>query len=352
MSKVAFADNMMFLKYQKSYVQNQQRIVREKSEEKGVNQEFRDKIRNLSSNSRKDDLHNVSAANSIANSFKEYNEKLRMQRTQKNETNAKVKKVKYQFKDISSKILRSKTSTMAKQVVSQAKREVLRLKRQKMNEGNEDSEEIDAAIIHAKAMERVARKKARHLEEEEMLKNSNGIFNGDMYKDDETENIDEEKMNLEEDMDENIEEDVDEIAMEDAEVYETAMDDSYMELENYDLLSSLEALADQDFTEDMFEELGEELEAVLEEFGFESLDETAVLKDATPEDLKELKMKHRNKEMKDIIKADADYLKAIFDYYEKCKSTQAISGVSMGNTETFAPVSVTPMAEVSIDITV
>ena len=32
-----------------------------------------------------------------------------------------------------------------------------------------------------------------------------------------------------------------------------------------------------------------------------------------PEELKEITIKHRNKEMKDMVKADADYLKVIFD---------------------------------------
>ena len=33
-----------------------------------------------------------------------------------------------------------------------------------------------------------------------------------------------------------------------------------------------------------------------------------------------MKIKHRNKEMKDIVKADAEYLKAVFDRLEKMKS--------------------------------
>lgn len=52
----------------------------------------------------------------------------------------------------------------------------MRLKRQKQNsDSDSDSEEIDAAIAHAQAMERVAKKKAKHLEEEEMMKAAGGI---------------------------------------------------------------------------------------------------------------------------------------------------------------------------------
>jgi transcription antitermination factor NusG len=104
---------------------------------------------------------------SIVTSTLSYSEALRNQRQQTKNTTLALKKLKYQFKNISSKILRSKTSQAAKQAAGQARREVLRLKRQKQS-GNYDDEEIEAAINHAKAMERVAKKKAKHLEEEEM----------------------------------------------------------------------------------------------------------------------------------------------------------------------------------------
>ena len=106
---------------------------------------------------------------SIVTSSLSYSESLRNQRQQTKNTTLALKKLKYQFKNISSKILRSKTSQAAKQAAGQARREVLRLKRQKQN-SDSDSEEIEAAIAHAQAMERVAKKKARHLEEEEMAK--------------------------------------------------------------------------------------------------------------------------------------------------------------------------------------
>ena len=108
---------------------------------------------------------------SIVTSTLSYSESLRNQRQQTKNTTLALKKLKYQFKNISSKILRSKTSQAAKQAVGQARREIMRLKRQKQNsDSDSDSEEIDAAIAHAQAMERVAKKKAKHLEEEEMMK--------------------------------------------------------------------------------------------------------------------------------------------------------------------------------------
>ena len=39
-----------------------------------------------------------------------------------------------------------------------------------------------------------------------------------------------------------------------------------------------------------------------------------------PEDIEKMETKHRNKEMKEITKADGEYLKAMFDHYEKIRS--------------------------------
>ena len=122
---------------------------------------------------------------SIVTSTLSYSESLRNQRQQTKNTTLALKKLKYQFKSISSKILRSKTSQASKQAAGQARREIMRLKRQKQN-SDSDSEEIDAAIAHAQAMERVAKKKAKHLEEEEMVKAAGGICQGDRISEEET----------------------------------------------------------------------------------------------------------------------------------------------------------------------
>ena len=125
---------------------------------------------------------------SIVTSTLSYSESLRNQRQQTKNTTLALKKLKYQFKSISSKILRSKTSQAAKQAAGQARREIMRLKRQKQN-SDSDSEEIDAAIAHAQAMERVAKKKAKHLEEEEMVKAAGGICQGDRISEEETKDV-------------------------------------------------------------------------------------------------------------------------------------------------------------------
>lgn len=105
----------------------------------------------------------------ILSSTLNYGENLKAKRQQLKDASLEVKKLKYQFKNLSAQIMRSKTSASARQVVGQAKREVLRLKQEKQR-GSCDSEELEAAINHAKAMERIARKKVKHLEEEELAK--------------------------------------------------------------------------------------------------------------------------------------------------------------------------------------
>ena len=69
--------------------------------------------------------------------------------------------------------------------------------------------------------------------------------------------------------------------------------------------------------------------------------DTAVSVDSEtdPADLKMMKIKHRNKEMKDIFKADAEYLKAVFNHLEKMKDNVVIptgnaGAVSAGMTGT------------------
>ena len=66
----------------------------------------------------------------------------------------------------------------------------------------------------------------------------------------------------------------------------------------------------------------------MEEVSGELLESASVVDtDMDPEDLKTLKQKHRAKEMQEIAKADAKYLKAIFEKYAADRQ-QAASGVS------------------------
>lgn len=268
---------------------------------------------------------------SIVTSSLSYSESLRNQRQQTKNTTLALKKLKYQFKNISSKILRSKTSQAAKQAAGQARREVLRLKRQKQN-SDSDSEEIDAAIAHAQAMERVAKKKAKHLEEEEMVKAAGGICPGDRICEEETKDVqDAEAENAQNEEEMSVESSEDEMSR-DLSAYEYAGNSydisDYIDLgmdafyaQTGDFMSEM-----SDFTSEMMQEMSDSLRGLMEEMGLDGLSDTAVSvnREMDPADLKMMKIKHRNKEMKDIVKADAEYLKAVFNHLEKMKDNVVI----------------------------
>ena len=267
---------------------------------------------------------------SIVTSSLSYSESLRNQRQQTKNTTLALKKLKYQFKNISSKILRSKTSQAAKQAAGQARREIMRLKRQKQNsDSDSDSEEIDAAIAHAQAMERVAKKKAKHLEEEEMMKAAGGICQGDRISEEETKDTqDAEAKNVQ-----NAEE-----MSRDLSAYEYAGNEAYAG-DSYDISDYVDLGMDafyaqtgdfmsemSDFTSEMMQEMSDSLRDLMEEMGLDGLSDNAVSvnREMDPADLKMMKIKHRNKEMKDIVKADAEYLKAVFNHLEKMKDNVVI----------------------------
>ena len=276
---------------------------------------------------------------SIVTSSLIYSESLRDQRQQTKNTTLALKKLKYQFKNISSKILRSKTSQAAKQAAGQARREVLRLKRQKQN-SDSDSEEIEAAIAHAQAMERVAKKKAKHLEEEEMVKAAGGIWQGDRICEEETKDVqDAEAENAQNEEEMSAEGSADEVSGA-LSAYEYAAD-------SYDISDYIDLGMDEfyaqagdfmsemsDFTSEMMQEMSDSLRDLMEEMGLDVESDTVVSvnREMDPADLKMMKIKHRNKEMKDIVKADAEYLKAVFDRLEKMKDNPVIpsgGGVSL-----------------------
>ena len=301
---------------------------------------------------------------SIVTSSLSYSESLRNQRQQTKNTTLALKKLKYQFKNISSKILRSKTSQAAKQAAGQARREVLRLKRQKQN-SDSDSEEIDAAIAHAQAMERVAKKKAKHLEEEEMVKAAGGICPGDRICEEETKDVqDAEAENAQNEEEMSAEGSADEVSR-DLSAYEYAGNEAYAG-DSYDISDYIDLGMDafyaqtgdfmsemSDFTSEMIQEMSDSLRDLMEEMGLDGLSDTAVSvnREMDPADLKMMKIKHRNKEMKDIVKADAEYLKAVFNHLEKMKDNVVIpTGTSFSADAVGVGVSAAPVPVINITL--
>ncbi len=295
---------------------------------------------------------------SIVTSSLSYSESLRDQRQQTKNTTLALKKLKYQFKNISSKILRSKTSQAAKQAAGQARREVLRLKRQKQS-GNYDDDEIQAAIDHAKAMERVAKKKAKHLEEEELAKAAGGICQGDRICEEETKDVqDAEEENAQNEEEMSAEGSADEVSG-DLSAYEYAAD-------SYDISDYIDLGMDEfyaqagdfmsemsDFTSEMMQEMSDSLRDLMEEMGLDVESDTVVSvnREMDPADLKMMKIKHRNKEMKDIVKADAEYLKAVFDHLEKMKDNMVIpTGTSFSADAVGVGVPAAPVPVINITL--
>ncbi len=254
---------------------------------------------------------------SVVDSMKLYSQNLQKQRKASKDTALAKKKLKYSFKKISSKIISSKTSTAARQVVSQAKREIEKLKDAKRT-GKYDSDEIDAAIEHAKAMERIARKKARHLEQEEMAKRcSSG-------RDDGTAATCPEGSGESRDP---VKDEIDKLRKDIEEIGEKAEEEGYIESAEVtnemlsDICSSMEEMLDA------IEELGGLMDELMS--NPVHMDE---------EDIDAMIVKHRNREMKEITKADADYLKALFGHYDRIRADMAMpdAGMQPGSFEGFS----------------
>lgn len=283
-------------------------------------------------------------SNSILNNIRDYGNSIKAQRLNSQRTSNNLKKLKYHFKSIASKIIRSKTSASARQVVGQAKREILRLKREKQS-GEYNSEEIDAAITHAKAMERIARKKVKHLEEEEMAKATGGpcadrAIDEEEIKDREKEILDKLSNSDSDNKDETETSDystgfannnnsvlygafgdytLSEYSFDDLDIGDMGMLGGYMQTNDmYDNMEEL--LSDmEEMTTEMMDEFARNMQELLEEMGIDELTDGSIARrgDMDPADLKAMKIKHRNKEMKEMVKADAEYLKAVFDQLEK-----------------------------------
>ena len=237
-----------------------------------------------------------------------YAKALQKQRKNTNETALAKQKLKYSFKKISSKIISCKTSTAAREAVSSAKREIEKLKRAKRS-GKYDEEEIAEALDHAKAMERIARKKVRHLEEEEMAKRcSPSSESGAPAVDDGA---------LSDDKDP-VKEEIGKLRDEIDEMADKAANEEYIE--------------SGAITNEMISEIAGSMQEMLDSIGdlndlMNELMENPV--DMDPEDIKAMTIKHRNKEMKEITKADADYLKAMFEHLENTRTDSQMSTSSI-----------------------
>lgn len=196
----------------------------------------------------------------------------------------KKKRLQYNFKQLSKQILQTKTPVNAKQVVTRARAQVVSL-RKKLNSDDYDYSEVRHALIHAEKIARIAKKRMKHLQEEENIAKKGGICEGD-------------QVDNSEDFDELLSEDAEEISEEKMKEIMEDLQEQIRELE--------EAIADGTG----LDELAEELMPLQNQ-------------EMDPADLDLLKKKHRAEEMREIMEADLKYLKAMFDKLEREKQEGA-----------------------------
>lgn len=216
----------------------------------------------------------------------------------------------YNFREVSSKIRQAKTSVSAGQAVLAARRKVLELKRKLVSAGD-DSGDIEAALNHAKQMELVAKKKRRHLEIEEMVA-------ANRKKDEQQDKMEEAASDMQSALAEIAGEKIDEELTEINEQQTEMMAEMAEELRTQN----------EEMTEEMSEEMLAALDEFVEKFGAEEkemLEEMSEMLESmeavdphmSQEELEELKKKHRMAEEKQMMKADMEYLKEVFDKLSK-----------------------------------
>lgn len=222
----------------------------------------------------------------------------------------KTKKLQYNYKEISARILQTQNSGSARQVLILAKGR-LALLRQKAKGGEYDDRELQAAIEHAEKMERVARKKMRHLQEEEQA--AHGGFCQE-------ESLQEEEELTEGRKETEPEEDVDSERLQQEARRELCRQQQEMMREQQEMLQELmentqRKLAELSNMEELSDALGGRTAAT-------NLD---------PQELKQLKTKHRLEEQREIMEADMLYLKAYFQKLAQEKQEGAEGGYSSGD---------------------
>lgn len=305
----------------KSNLYTASRCGQNKGNRKEVRKEIQEEIQGLTHHNEKTDSSTFSQ---IAADSSNYSKLLQTQRSSKQSTRLALRKINYDFKGISSQILRSKTSQSARNVAAKAKREVLRLKR-KLSNGEYDEDELRLAISHAQAMERVAKKKAKHLLEEELIKVTGGVCLGEA--DDEKDILDNDISDKDNDVSSEYEsESMPEISNQDM-MFNMPEDfvDDYGEMLN----EISDYLQENELFWDAYSELDEQLKEMLEEVGFEEPGATVYVgKEMDPTDYKALKQKHRHEEQKAIWKADGEYLKGMFKHYQEQRSQAAASNTA------------------------
>ena len=232
---------------------------------------------------------------------------------------AKKKKLTYNFKKISNKIMSSKTSSHASKAVREARSELVKLL-MKQKSGDYDEKAVTDAITHARSIERVAKKHRKHIEEEERAQRTHS-------------GITEEEENALED--EEVEE-TEEAQQQQAREQQEQAERTAQELEQ--LTQEIEQMIRE--SEQQMNELADEL---MSSASYEHMDD---------DDIENMKKRHRAEELRDIMEADMKYLKALFDRLSKEKQANASGASSYTTSDSSNPSSGVSLQLAGVDVPV
>ncbi len=239
----------------------------------------------------------------------------------------------YNFKEVSNKIMRAKTSISAGQAVVAAKRKVSELKRKLAASGGDD--ELQMALTHARKMEVVAERKKNNLTLEEMVKNTqkrDEILEKMEKKGEspETQMLEELKDKVMDRQLEHIDEQAD-IQREEAERMQEKMQEEMaekIEASEEEMMEQMSSFVEEmsDKESEMLREMSEMLDAM------ETVDPHM-----SEEALDKLKLKHRLSEQKSLMKADMEYLKDMYKHIDG-RNASSMPGANPSGAS-FGPVS-------------
>lgn len=214
-------------------------------------------------------------------------------------TKKKTKKLNYNYRDVSGRILRAKTSVSANLVVAHARTMVAVLRR-RYGCGEYNDRDLEIAIVHAEKMVRIAKKKVKNLKMEEQGKRASEADQAEERYEDEK------------------------------------------SLNTADMQSEAQEVS-EDELRDMIKELEQELQKLAAENSMDDLTD-ACLSGGTvssKEDLEKIKKKHRCDEMHQIVEADMKYLKAVFQrMLQEQQEIAAAATLELSGAMTGTPVSV------------
>lgn len=218
-------------------------------------------------------------------------------------SNKKRKRLNYNYRDVSGRIIRAKTSVSATLVVTHARTMVAVLRR-RYGCGEYNDRDLEIAIIHAEKMVRIAKKKLKNLKMEEMGRRTS-----------EAEKAQEE--------------------LED----ENSLNTADMQPEEREI--------NADELRDMIRELERELQELAAENSLDDLmDECLGTGGAvSEEELERIKKKHRCDEMRQIVEADMKYLKAMFQrMMQEQQEIAAAATLELSGAMTNTPVTISMAA--------